>query len=66
MRKSVTLCSISSLSHPRKTRRKTSFNNIDRHGESPSEYTIRNILNYSLALSVIQTKDTGCVNLVMN
>lgn len=33
---------------------------------SPSESVIRNILNYSKALSVIKTKETGIFNLVMN
>ncbi len=33
---------------------------------NPSESVIRNILNYSKALSVCATKDTGIINLVMN
>ena len=33
---------------------------------SPCESVIRNLLNYSKALSVLQTKDTGILNLVMN
>jgi len=32
----------------------------------PSESVIRNILNYSKALSVFNTQDTGIINLVMN
>jgi hypothetical protein len=33
---------------------------------SPSESVIRNILNYSKALAVLKTTDTGYINLVMN
>ncbi|MEI6456705.1 MAG: hypothetical protein WCO93_10500 [bacterium] len=37
-----------------------------RHEMSPSESVIRNILNYSKALSVFSTPETGIINLVMN
>jgi hypothetical protein len=33
---------------------------------SPSESVIRNLLNYSKALAVLKTNDTGIINLVMN
>lgn len=33
---------------------------------SPSESVIRNLLNYSKALRVLNTTETGFVNLVMN
>jgi hypothetical protein len=33
---------------------------------SPSESVIRNILNYSKALAVIKTRESGLFNLVMN
>ncbi|TSA27377.1 MAG: hypothetical protein D4R67_06210 [Bacteroidetes bacterium] len=33
---------------------------------SPSEYVIRNILNYSKSLSTCQTRFTGHIHLVMN
>lgn len=33
---------------------------------SPCESAIRNLLNYSKALSVLTTRDTGTLNLVMN
>jgi hypothetical protein len=33
---------------------------------SPSESVIRNILNYSKALTVLKTTETGYINLVMN
>ena len=33
---------------------------------SPSESVIRNLLNYSKALAVLKTTETGYVNLVMN
>jgi hypothetical protein len=36
------------------------------HMVSPSESVIRNILNYSKTLTVIKTKETGILNLVMN
>jgi hypothetical protein len=38
----------------------------ERHDVSPREFVIRNILNYSLALSVIQSQEAGIINLVMN
>jgi hypothetical protein len=37
-----------------------------RKAVSPSESVIRNLLNYSKALAVLKTTDTGYVNLVMN
>jgi hypothetical protein len=33
---------------------------------SPREFVIQNLLNYSKALSVLKTRDSGIVNLVMN
>ena len=33
---------------------------------SPSEFVIRNILNYSQALKVLRTEKFGIVNLIMN
>ena len=33
---------------------------------SPSESVIRNLLNYSKALAVLKTENTGYLNLVMN
>jgi hypothetical protein len=33
---------------------------------SPSESVIRNLLNYSKALAVLKTNETGYINLVMN
>jgi hypothetical protein len=33
---------------------------------SPSESVIRNLLNYSKALAVLKTNDTGYINMVMN
>jgi hypothetical protein len=38
----------------------------ERHDISPSELVIRNILNYSLALAVIPTQETGNVKMLMN
>jgi hypothetical protein len=37
-----------------------------KNGVSPSEYVIRNILNYSKALAVLKTEEIGMVNRVMN
>lgn len=37
-----------------------------RQETGPSESVIRNILNYSKALEVYQTQDSGIINLVMN
>jgi hypothetical protein len=39
---------------------------MERNGISPSEQVIRNILNYSAALAVLKTRETGFINLVMN
>jgi hypothetical protein len=39
---------------------------MERIGVSPSEQVIRNLLNYSSALAVLKTRETGFVNLVMN
>ncbi len=33
---------------------------------SPSESVIRNLLNYSKALAVLKTTETGTINMVMN
>jgi hypothetical protein len=40
--------------------------NMERNGISPSEQVIRNILSYSAALTVLKTRETGFVNLVLN
>jgi len=70
MRKPLTLCNKSSLSEP-----ETSFRNnkspfratkMKRNSVSPGEIVIRNLMNYSKALSVLNTKETGIVNVVMN
>lgn len=37
-----------------------------RNVTSPRESVIRNLLNYSKALAVIPTAETGYINLVMN
>lgn len=37
-----------------------------RNEMNPSESVIRNILNYSKAVSVYKTEDAGIINLVMN
>jgi len=38
----------------------------NRKAVSPSESVIRNLLNYSKALTVLQTTETGYINVVMN
>jgi hypothetical protein len=37
-----------------------------RMANSPGESVIRNLLNYSKALAVVKTEETGILNLVMN
>jgi hypothetical protein len=70
MRRHLTLNSLTSVPSNRKSvltdpkpfpKRKT-----ERHDVAPREFVIRNILNYSLALSVFQTQETGFVKMVMN
>jgi hypothetical protein len=70
MRRHLTLNSLTSVPSIRKSvttdskplpKRKS-----ERHDVSPREFVIRNILNYSLALSVIQTQEAGFVKMVMN
>lgn len=38
----------------------------DRKEVSPSDTVIRNILNYSKALAILKTSDSGIISLVMN
>ena len=70
MRKHLTLDSLTSISSNKKAAAsdEKSFSNrkYERHDVSPREFVIRNILNYSLALSVIQTNEAGCIKMVMN
>jgi hypothetical protein len=70
MRRHFTLNSLTSVPSNRKSvttdpkpvpKRKT-----ERHDVSPRECVIRNILNYSLALTVIRTEEAGYVKMVMN
>jgi hypothetical protein len=56
MKRTLPTCSF----HSRTTERKM------RSLGTPSEYIIRNILNYSKALEVIKTEKGGIVNIVMN
>lgn len=37
-----------------------------RKSGSPCEFVIRNLLNYSKALAVLKTNETGFINMVMN
>jgi len=70
MRKHFTLDSLTSITSKKKTstREKKSYSGkkTERYDVSPREFIIRNILNYSMALSVIQTKEAGCVKMMMN
>jgi hypothetical protein len=70
MKKTLTLYSFSSLSSKvrsgARTRKQQLRKKMERNGVSPSEQVIRNLLNYSAALSVLKTRETGFVNLVMN
>jgi hypothetical protein len=70
MKKTLTLYPIPSYSSKNKTGARTRKHllrkKMERNGVSPSELVIRNILNYSKALSVLRTRETGFVNLVMN
>jgi len=70
MRKSITLSSLTPFSPGSKTgsytRRISSGKRKERRDVSPSESVIRNILNYSMALNVFQTEETGIVRMVMN
>ncbi len=38
----------------------------NRKNVSPSDSVVRNILNYSKALTILNTHDTGMIRLVMN
>jgi hypothetical protein len=56
MKRMLTFCSLPSNSSSKKVKT----------GIAPSEYVIRNILNYSKALAVLKTEEIGQVNRVMN
>jgi len=70
MRRHLTLNSLTSVPSNRKSvltdPQPLSKRKSERHDVSPREFVIRNILNYSLALSVIQTQEAGFVKMVMN
>ncbi|MCX6251229.1 MAG: hypothetical protein NTX61_10815 [Bacteroidetes bacterium] len=56
MKRTLTFCSIRSHISDYKEKKQI----------SPSEFVIRNILNYAKALEVLKTENTGNVNLLMN
>jgi hypothetical protein len=64
MKRTATIYSLTSyqsrVSDPSAERRR------NRKVVSPSESVIRNLLNYSKALTVLTTPETGYINLVMN
>ena len=70
MKKTLTLYPFPSYSSKHKSgarfRKYQLRKKMERNGVSPSEQVIRNILNYSRALAVLNTRETGFVNLVMN
>jgi hypothetical protein len=70
MKKTLTLYPLPSYSSKNRSgtrsRRHLLRKKMERNGVSPSEQVIRNILNYSKALSVLKTRETGFINLVMN
>ena len=70
MKKHFTLDSLTSATSNKNTaashQKEFSNRKSERHDVSPREFVIRNILNYSLALSVIHTKEAGCAKMVMN
>lgn len=37
-----------------------------RHGASPREFVIRNLMNYSRSLTVLTTSQTGVIHAVLN
>jgi len=70
MKKTLTLYSHSPYSSKTKSGARSRNHQLrkkmERNGVSPSEQVIRNILNYSLALTVLSTREKGLRNLVMN
>jgi hypothetical protein len=70
MRKHLTLKSLASVPSNKKSvtpdPKTLQSKKSERHDVSPREFVIRNILNYSLALSVFQTTEAGFVTMVMN
>jgi len=70
MRKPLTLCTKPSLSNREQTSRVNMKPErglkMKRNGVSPGEYVIRNLMNYSRSLAILNTKETGIVSVVMN
>jgi hypothetical protein len=71
MRKHFTLYSSTSVHLPGKSDSRSDSRSFkkrksERYNVSPGELIIRNILNYSLALSVLPTKDPGLNSMLMN
>jgi hypothetical protein len=64
MKRTATFYSLTSS--PSKANEVSSENRRRRKVVSPSESVIRNLLNYSKALTVLSTAETGYINLVMN
>lgn len=64
MKRNATIYSFYNVVQEKSTPEKTSGRK--RGKGSPCESAIRNLLNYSKALSVLATRDAGILNLVMN
>jgi len=64
MKRTATFYSMTSF--PSKGNESSPENRRRRKVVSPSESVIRNLLNYSKALTVLSTAETGYINLVMN
>jgi hypothetical protein len=64
MKRTATFYSLTSI--PSKANDSADDNRRRKRTVSPSESVIRNLLNYSKALAVLKTSETGYINLVMN
>jgi len=65
MKRNATIYSFNSVLQEKSTPGKTPGRKREK-SSSPCESAIRNLLNYSKALSVLETRETGTLNLVMN
>jgi hypothetical protein len=64
MKRTATFCSLTSF--PSRVNDPSVDKRRRRKVVSPSESVIRNLLNYSKALAVLKTTETGFINMVMN
>jgi hypothetical protein len=66
MRKVLTFHSLTSSGSSHKDGFRNRKKKSPKNGVSPSEYVIRNILNYSRALAVFNIPDCGPISMLMN